>query len=96
MQPKGRKYEVVAAVANAGRDQRAKGHTQVPEGRDGQRGVERGAERGAERGVERGAQRGATPMVEISDADYRTVHLPCEALEESAEHTKKGGRKQGD
>ena len=68
MQRKGRKYEVVAAAANAGRDQR---------------------------GVQQGVQRGATPMIEVSDADYRSVHLPCDALEESAQPTKKGGRKPG-
>lgn len=28
---------------------------------------------------------GTAPMIEISDDDYRSVHLPCEALEETAE-----------
>ena len=64
MQRKGRKYEVVAAAAKAGRDQR-------------------------------GLERGATPVIEVSDADYRTVHLPCDALEERAQPIKKGGRKPG-
>ncbi len=73
MRRKGRKYEMVAAAANAGRDQR-----------------------GVERGAQRGVQRGATPMIEVSDADYRTVHLPCAALEEHTQPIKKGGRKPGD
>ena len=34
-------------------------------------------------------------MIEVSDADYRTVHLPCDALEERAQPIKKGGRKPG-
>ncbi|MCB1704598.1 MAG: hypothetical protein KDI17_07035 [Halioglobus sp.] len=34
----------------------------------------------------RDAQRGAAPTIEIevSDADYRTLHMPCDALEEGA------------
>lgn len=80
MQRKGRKYEVVAAAANAGRERRAQGDTPVPDGQ----------------GMQRGSQRCATRIVEVSDADYRTVHLPCDALEESATQTTKGGRKPGD
>jgi hypothetical protein len=52
--------------------------------------------RGVHRSEQRGVQRAAAPTIEISDADYRSVHLPCEALEESAKHIKKGGRKPGD
>jgi hypothetical protein len=48
------------------------------------------------RGVQRDVRRGATPMIEVSDADYRTVHLPCDALEERVQPVKKGGRKPGD
>lgn len=29
------------------------------------------------------AQREHAPTIEISDADYRTLHMPCDALEES-------------
>ena len=28
------------------------------------------------------AQQNVLPIIEVSDADYRTLHLPCEALEE--------------
>ena len=31
------------------------------------------------------AQNVLTPTIEISDADYRTLHLPCDALEESGD-----------
>jgi hypothetical protein len=31
------------------------------------------------------AQNVITPTIEISDADYRTLHLPCDALEESGD-----------
>ena len=31
------------------------------------------------------AQNAIAPAIEISDADYRTLHLPCDALEESGE-----------
>ena len=51
--------------------------------------------RGLQRDMQRGVQREATPMIEVSDADYRTVHLPCDALEERAQPIKKGGRKPG-
>jgi hypothetical protein len=76
MKRKERKYEVVAAAANAGRDQRAMVTSQVA--------------------AERDVQHGAPPMIEVSDADYRTVHLPCDALEESAQQIKKGRRKPRD
>ena len=56
----------------------------------------RGVQRDGQRDGQRGVQRGATPMIEVSDADYRTVHLPCDALEERAQPVKKGGRKSGD
>ncbi|MBK6510425.1 MAG: hypothetical protein IPG06_13875 [Haliea sp.] len=55
----------------------------------------RGVQRDGQRDVQLGVQRGATPMIEVSDADYRTVHLPCDALEERAQPIKKGGRKPG-
>lgn len=29
------------------------------------------------------AQQEHAPTIEISDADYRTLHMPCDALEES-------------
>jgi hypothetical protein len=76
MKRKARKYEVVAAAANAGRERRAIGDTGVPGDID--------------------VQRGAPSTIEVSDADYRTVHLPCDALEEDAQQIKKGGRKPGD
>jgi hypothetical protein len=87
MQRQGRKYEVVAAAANAGRNRQANGDNHVSDGL--------GVPRGLQRDVQRDVQRSATPMIEVSDADYRTVHLPCDALEESAQPTKKGGRKPG-
>jgi hypothetical protein len=90
MQRKGRKYELVAAAAKAGRDHRAKGENPVSDGR----GLQYGAP-GAQQGVARGLQREATPVIEVSDADYRTVHLPCAALEERAQPIKKGGGKPG-
>lgn len=33
------------------------------------------------------AQNVITPTIEISDADYRTLHMPCDALEESGDDT---------
>ena len=31
------------------------------------------------------AQNVIAPTIEISDADYRTLHLPCDALDESGD-----------
>ena len=30
-------------------------------------------------------QKPGSPTIEISDADYRTLHMPCDALEESGD-----------
>lgn len=73
MTRKERKYEVVAAVAKAGRMHRAVVDSVVSD--------------------ERKVAGSAPAMTEISDADYRTLHLPCDALEESAQQIEKDGRK---
>jgi hypothetical protein len=72
MKRKERKYEVVAAAANAGRKHRGVVDSRVPD----------------ERTVPCSAQQ----VIEVSDADYRTLHLPCDALEEHPQQKNKGGR----
>jgi hypothetical protein len=72
MKRKERKYEVVAAAANAGRN----------------RPVVVDSEVSSERKLPCSAQQ----VIEVSDADYRTLHLPCDALEEHPQQKNKGGR----